>query len=507
MSGDRPPRLLVGACGSISVVKLPAQLTALRALGADVKVVLTGSAASFLPVGTVRRFADVVTDDDHVSLARWADLFVVLPCTANTLAAIAQGLTPNSVSTIAIAHRRPLLLFPAMNADMWAAPSVTRNVETLRADGHTVIDPVPAPVYEVASGQVVDGIAPPPVDQVVALVRDRLRGTDSAAAVVAPRLQALIRGYRGTAVVGAAVRLELAEHLGDGELTAADLAGKLGAEPERLRPLLSALVHCGLLAVRDGRYRLTGDGLLLATPAVRTAALAANELAAPAHAHLADAVTGPVTAFERAFGTDVFSYLDADPGLAQVYGDAIATPGLIEAVARRRDHANKHVVDLGGGTGALMAEILRHHDTARGTVVDLPSTVDLARERLRAFGDRVACVAGDFREAVPRDGDLYLLCRVLANWTDDDATRVLERCRAAMPRHAVLYIVEMVRSTDDHDVSHAFGELELHATYGGRLRTVPQWNALLSAAGFAAPRAASLPGGWTILRVEAPDQQ
>jgi len=335
MSGDRPRRLLVGACGSISVVHLPSRLTALRALGADVKVVLTESAASFLPVGTVRRFADVVTDDDHVSLARWADVFMVLPCTANTLAAIAQGLTPNPVGTTAIAHRRPMLLFPAMNADMWAAPSVARNVATLRADGHTVVDPVPAPVYEAASGRVVDGIAPPPADEVVALVRDRLG--DAGPRVVSPRLEALIQGYRGTAVVGAAVRLELAEHLGDGALTGAELAGELGAEPERLRPLLSALVHCGLLTVRDGRYRLTGDGRLLTSPAVRTAALAANELAAPAHTHLADAVRGPVTAFERAFGTDVFSHLDADPRLAQVYGDAIGAPGLAEAVARRRE--------------------------------------------------------------------------------------------------------------------------------------------------------------------------
>lgn len=175
----RRPHVLLGATGSIGVLKLPVYINALRALDVDFKVVLTPAADDFLPGRTLSHVADVATDaapgEGHVTLARWADLVVILPCTANSLAAIAHGYAPNLLTTLVLAHRRPLLLFPAMNADMWAAKPVQRNVETLRSDGHRVVAPISSPVYEVASGDVVQGIAPPPVKQVLILVRDTLR--------------------------------------------------------------------------------------------------------------------------------------------------------------------------------------------------------------------------------------------------------------------------------------------------------------------------------------------
>ncbi|MEM6507631.1 MAG: flavoprotein, partial [Planctomycetota bacterium] len=73
-------------------------------------------------------------DSQHVGLARWCDLFVVAPCTADTLAKLAAGLTPDPVTLTACAlpAETPLLLAPAMNADMWAHPVVQRNLTTLR---------------------------------------------------------------------------------------------------------------------------------------------------------------------------------------------------------------------------------------------------------------------------------------------------------------------------------------------------------------------------------------
>jgi phosphopantothenoylcysteine synthetase/decarboxylase len=154
-------------------------VNALRSLKLELKVILTPTADRFLPSGTVSHLVEVATDaapgDGHVNLARWADLVVVLPCTANTLADIANGHAPNLLTTMALAHRQPMLLFPVMNTEMWDAKPVQRNVRTLRGDGHRVVAPTCALVYEVASGGLVQGIAPPPVDEILNLIKQTLR--------------------------------------------------------------------------------------------------------------------------------------------------------------------------------------------------------------------------------------------------------------------------------------------------------------------------------------------
>jgi phosphopantothenoylcysteine decarboxylase/phosphopantothenate--cysteine ligase len=175
----RRPRVLLGATGAIGVVHLPTYVNALRSLRVELTVVMTPTAERFLPAATVAHLAEVATDTErgagHVALARWADLLMILPCTANTLADLATGRAPNLLTATALAHRRPMLLVPAMNADMWDAPPVQRNVRTLGEDGHQVVAPVAAPTYEVASGAVVPGLAPPPVEEILRLVRQALR--------------------------------------------------------------------------------------------------------------------------------------------------------------------------------------------------------------------------------------------------------------------------------------------------------------------------------------------
>lgn len=171
-------RLLVGASGSIGLLYLPPQLGALRSLDVDLRVVMTPAADAMLPASTLRHLVDVRTDTDqgegHVALARWADLVMLLPCTANTLGAVATGLAPTLLTTIALAHRHPLLVFPAMNEQMWAAKPVQRNVDALEADGHQVVRPRRTLVHEAATGQVREGIAPPEREDIVRIVAEVL---------------------------------------------------------------------------------------------------------------------------------------------------------------------------------------------------------------------------------------------------------------------------------------------------------------------------------------------
>ena len=182
---DGPPRrLLLGVCGSGNVLAVPQYLMALRTgLGPDVEIrmAMTRSAAALVPAATMRLLCPEVHCDGedelttgHVAPAAWAERLVVLPATANMLGQAANGLASGLLSSALLAHERPVLFFPSMNSVMWERPAVRRNVDRLRADGHAVVDPVPAPAWQIAAGDVRKNLGLPPPATVTAVIREFL---------------------------------------------------------------------------------------------------------------------------------------------------------------------------------------------------------------------------------------------------------------------------------------------------------------------------------------------
>src|SRR5699024_4699430 len=90
----------------------------------------------------------------------------------------------------------------------------------------------------------------------------------------------------------------------------------------------------------------------------------------------------------------------------------------------------RHVIDVGGGTGALLSAILHGHPSLRATLVDLPGTVARGKQALDAagVGERVEFVGQSFFDPLPTGGDVYVLNSVLHDWPDDSARRILRRC-------------------------------------------------------------------------------
>ncbi|GAA4933705.1 flavoprotein [Streptomyces coeruleoprunus] len=176
-------RLLVGVCGSANVLALPQYLTTLRAeLDVHVRIVMTRSAAALLPPTSMRLLCEEVHCDGqdeltvgHVSLAAWAERFVVLPATANMLGQAAHGLASGLLSSALLAHELPVLFFPSMNRRMWERPPVRRNVSRLRDDGHVVVEPVPVPAWQIATRDVRTTLALPPPATVAAVVDEFFR--------------------------------------------------------------------------------------------------------------------------------------------------------------------------------------------------------------------------------------------------------------------------------------------------------------------------------------------
>ena len=143
-------RIVLGVTGGIAAYKACELVSGLKKRGAQVRVVLTENAAKFVPPLSFEALSgnpahvDTFAPRDgmeHIALAKWAELFVIAPATANCLAKLACGIGDDLLSTTALAMTCPLLIAPAMNANMYRHPATQANLATLRSRGARVVGP------------------------------------------------------------------------------------------------------------------------------------------------------------------------------------------------------------------------------------------------------------------------------------------------------------------------------------------------------------------------------
>lgn len=145
-------RLLLGVAGGIAAYKSADLVRRLRDWGAEVQVVMTASASHFVGAATFQAVSGRPVRESlwdaaaeaamgHIELARWPDLILIAPATANTLARLAHGFADDLLSTLCLASDRPVAVAPAMNRLMWAHPATQDNLATLRRRGVHVLGP------------------------------------------------------------------------------------------------------------------------------------------------------------------------------------------------------------------------------------------------------------------------------------------------------------------------------------------------------------------------------
>jgi hypothetical protein len=185
--------------------------------------------------------------------------------------------------------------------------------------------------------------------------------------------------------------------------------------------------------------------------------------------------------FARTFGADFWPWLATHPDERAAFDRAMVqgTEGRIERLERVDWRGGETVVDVGGGNGTLVLELLRRHPDLRGIVFDLPETV---RDEA-SFGERCTFVAGDFFESVPR-GDVYILSTILHDWDDERATAILRTIRAAAPENGQLIVIETVVPDGNEPNGAKWLDLLMLALFAGRERDEDQWRALLESGGF-----------------------
>lgn len=300
-------------------------------------------------------------------------------------------------------------------------------------------------------------------------------------------LRRLVNGYQVTQAIHVVAVLGVADLLAGGERDAEQLAAATGVHSQSLYRLLRALATVGVLEEHEGeRFSLTELGECLRGDAVEPvggwAAFVGGREHWAAWGQLEYSVRSGESGYRRAHDAGPWEHRAQHPQAAAVFDRAMAD------TARRSMHRMidtydfgrfATVVDVGGGSGALLAMLLAAHPNMRGVLFDLPHVVAAA-----AAIDRCEVVCGSFFDGVPEGGDAYLLRAVLHDWDDVDAVRILRRCREAMAGDAMLLILERDLGCANERPDTKLSDLNMLVGPGGQERSIAEYAALMTEAGF-----------------------
>ena len=285
-----------------------------------------------------------------------------------------------------------------------------------------------------------------------------------------------LRGSLMTQALAAVVDAGVPEALANGPRPVSELQG----DPDTLHRLLRALASDGVFREGEpGMFEHTESSRLLLEPGWSEFAHLFGGVFFEATTELDASTSG--SPFEARFGAGFWQWLAEHPAERAAFDAAMAGERFrpAERLAALEWREGEVVVDVGGGNGALLVELIHRRPELRGIVLDLPETV---RDEA-VLWDRVEFVPGSFFESLP-EGDAYILSGILHDWPDADAARILRTIRAAAPPHARLLINEsVIRPGNDADGAKWLDLLML-VLAGGRERDEQQWRELLGEAGF-----------------------
>ena len=294
----------------------------------------------------------------------------------------------------------------------------------------------------------------------------------------------LIDGFVFTQLCYVASDTGVFDQLAAGSRTSGELAAALDLDAGNLHRVLRGLAAEGVVVERgDHGFALSSLGEIVGR--MQGAVRARGELYYAAATGLRDAVRDGGSAFEHHHGQPFFHYLGAEPEREAAFHASMATRAAAEsaAVIDAYDFSTvRHVVDVGGGNGILLAAILQTVPHITGVLLDRSAVLPDARATLQGAGvsSRAHCVAGDFFTDVPSGADTYMLSRVLHDWDDTDAVRILRTCRKRMPPNSRLLVVEAVlpeRAADNPAV--VLMDLHMLLLLGARERTLQEYADLL----------------------------
>ncbi len=323
------------------------------------------------------------------------------------------------------------------------------------------------------------------------------------------KLQELLMASQVSQVIYVTAKLGLVDQINNNAKTCEELARNIGANVNVLEQFMQLLLTLGIVTQdKNAHYQLTPFASILRsdTPNSILGLVLSSAESSQAWSNLLYSVQTGKPAFDQTFHKSLYDYLaqnaEANANFNQYMAET-TRDWLLPALESYNFSPFTHFVDVGGSTGVLSKAILTKYPNLQAIIFDQTHVVNGAEKILVAAGvnDRCQIIGGDFFESIPAGGDLYIISRVLLNWDDEQALKILKNCRAAMNDSAKLLIMDVVLPKQNMTASGLLSSLHLLLLGGRLMRTEEEYYTLLSKAAFQSPKL--IQTGNTISFIEA----
>jgi acetylserotonin N-methyltransferase len=306
----------------------------------------------------------------------------------------------------------------------------------------------------------------------------------------------LIDAFRRSKAMFTAVTLGVFDILAEGPADLETLARRIKAKPASLARLLDACAGLGFLAKENGAYHnqpVASVYLTTASPNTLTGYIEySDSVLYRLWEHLDDAVREGSHRWRQTFDSEgpIFSHFFRTEAAMRTFMRGMHGFGLLSSpkVVEAFDLSGFHrLVDLGGGTGHLVIAACERYPRLRGAIFDLPKVMPIAREEvgLSSAASRIELLPGDFFDTDLPLADLYSVCRVLHDWSEEKIDLLLRRIYTALPAGGALLVVERLLDEDKTGPPNAtMQSLNMLVCTEGQERNFPEYEAIVRRAGF-----------------------
>jgi len=288
------------------------------------------------------------------------------------------------------------------------------------------------------------------------------------------------------------LKLEIADRIGEGERSSAELAQATGVKEDLLYRVMRFLASAGVFEeTTSRRFRNTPNSEVMQKNHPHSTYAMALWISTPFHfktyADLMPTMRDGKTAIEHVFHMPPFDAIFADKELGEIFNNAMTnmSASVIPAVLEVYDFDGINTLaDIAGGHGFVLTSILEKNPTMRGILFDLDHVVAGAKDRIKQkkLEDRLQTASGDFFKSVPK-ADGYVMKHIIHDWDDPEAITILKNCAQHLPSGGKVILIEAVVAPGNEPHFAKMVDIEMFAMPGGRERTEEEFRSLFQRAG------------------------
>ncbi len=299
--------------------------------------------------------------------------------------------------------------------------------------------------------------------------------------------------------VSIAAELRIPDILAKRPMSLSELSEVTDTNKDYLHRVLRVLVSTGIfLKDENGQYQNTSTGALLKTGIMRSICLMFNSnWNDEAWLMLSDCMKSGDYPFERAHMLKLNDWLSENPEAAEIFNEAnsFRTSETGRLLTETYDFSSDRlIVDVGGGTGILLANILKSYPLSNGILADKAEVLKHSSAVFEKFkiDERLECRTCDVFESIPSGGDVYILSSILHDWNDDNCIKILGNCKSAMKAGSKLLIIELIIPEGDEFSISKLLDLEMLVITGGKERNENEFRNLISESGLSLEKIISM---------------